>query len=83
MLALYLSLIQPSILSKFSIVGGKGQDWGAGGGSSLLGQEHIPVSRPSQDLKFFISVLLSIVFLSTVSGPSSVSNDRKRFADDS
>ena len=70
-LALYLSLTQFSNLFKFSNVGGKGQDSGTEGGSSLFGQEQIPESSPTQGLELFISVFFSIKLSSLVSVLSS------------
>ena len=57
-LDLYLSLIQFSNLSKFSGMGGNGQESGSWGGSSLIGHEHLPASKPSQALKS-VAVFLS------------------------
>ena len=52
-------------------MGGKGQDSGALGGSSLVGHEHFPLSRPSHDLKDFITpVKSSLTILSTVESAS-------------
>ena len=57
-LALYLSLIQASILSRFSMVGGYGHSVGNSGGSVLIGQLHLSLLKLVHGLMLFISTLL-------------------------
>ena len=59
----YLSLIHCSKRSMFSSVGGNGHSFGGAGGSSLVGHEHLPDSRPVHVLDSFSvdSVMLSLL----------------------